>query len=103
MALRETQKLATCCYCGSRTVLQLTAREGHELACAKCGAPLHEMKAMPKAQTTQRPKHRPAPQSTPRYDIPARPSKPTKKKKKKRSGFWDIAEDLFDELTDILD
>ena len=37
-------KIATCCYCGARSVLRLTARDGHELACGSCGAPLHEMK-----------------------------------------------------------
>ncbi len=40
------RKIATCCYCGRRTVLELTARGGHELACGSCGAPLHEMKAL---------------------------------------------------------
>ena len=34
------RKIATCCYCGRRTVLELTARGGHELACGSCGAPL---------------------------------------------------------------
>ena len=42
--MAHTTKIATCCYCGSRTVLQLTARDGHELACGSCGAPLHYMK-----------------------------------------------------------
>ena len=35
-----TTKIATCCYCGTRTALTLTARHGHELACGRCGAPL---------------------------------------------------------------
>jgi len=37
-------KIATCNYCGARTLLQPMARGGHELACGSCGAPLHEMK-----------------------------------------------------------
>ena len=39
------QKIATCCYCGARAALRLD-RARHELACANCGAPLHEMKAL---------------------------------------------------------
>ncbi len=39
------QKIATCCYCGMRAALRLDAAR-HELACANCGAPLHEMKAL---------------------------------------------------------
>ena len=40
-----TTKIATCCYCGARTALRLD-RARHELACAACGAPLREMKAL---------------------------------------------------------
>ncbi len=41
-------KIATCCYCGSRAALTLD--EGrHELACASCGAPLRDLKMLPKA------------------------------------------------------
>lgn len=40
----DRTKLATCSYCGARTMLVPSARDGHELACGSCGAPLHEMK-----------------------------------------------------------
>lgn len=40
-----TTKIATCCYCGARAALRLD-RARHELACAACGAPLREMKAL---------------------------------------------------------
>ncbi len=40
-----TAKIATCCYCGARAALRLD-RARHELACAACGAPLRELKAL---------------------------------------------------------
>ncbi len=40
-------KIATCCYCGTRAALVLRGEGRHELSCAACGAPLHEMKAIP--------------------------------------------------------
>ena len=36
-------KIATCCYCGTRAALQLRGDVQHELACASCGAPLHNL------------------------------------------------------------
>ncbi|MDJ0822410.1 MAG: hypothetical protein QNJ09_11465 [Paracoccaceae bacterium] len=39
-------KIATCCYCGARTALVLRGKERHELSCASCGAPLHDMKML---------------------------------------------------------
>lgn len=39
-------KIATCCYCGSRTALVLQGKTRHELSCAACGAPLHDMKML---------------------------------------------------------
>ena len=29
--MKHQNKIATCCYCGARSLLQLTARGGHEL------------------------------------------------------------------------
>ena len=95
----DRTKLATCCYCGARTLLKPTARHGHELACGSCGAPLHEMKWLkaPKAA----PKHR----RTPDRPLPAR-SRSYHRKKKRKSGFdrWkDRFEDVFDVIEDIFD
>ncbi|WP_424975111.1 hypothetical protein [Dinoroseobacter sp. S124A] len=42
--MHEHTKVATCSYCSARTMLVPSARDGHELACGSCGAPLHEMK-----------------------------------------------------------
>ena len=41
-----TPKIATCCYCGTRAALILD-KDRHELSCASCGAPLHDLKRMP--------------------------------------------------------
>lgn len=45
--MHRTTKIATCSYCGTRAALILAGRERHELACSACGAPLHELKALP--------------------------------------------------------
>jgi hypothetical protein len=42
----HSQKIATCCYCGSRAALFLGGEDRHELACSNCGAPLHELKML---------------------------------------------------------
>ncbi|MGK8233286.1 MULTISPECIES: hypothetical protein [Roseovarius] len=96
-------KIATCSYCGTRAVLVLD-RARHELACSSCGAPLHEMKAMPTRETgAVRPKARPMP--LPRQDYgPERQVPPPARKVKRRKGFgrrmleeiWDTVEDIFD-------
>ena len=100
------QKIATCCYCGTRAALVLRGNDRHELACSSCGAPLHNLKMLPK---------RPEP-VTARAATPTRPEpkavhpkqphpKPKKvKKRKKRKGlFAKIAEELWDEIEDIFD
>ncbi len=96
-------KIATCCYCGSRTALKLTARKGHELACGSCGAPLHEMKALKLDPTPETP----AKKENLFADAPFRAKqamykKP--KKKKRRKGFLRRAlEEVWDEVEDIFD
>ncbi|NNK77332.1 MAG: hypothetical protein HKP40_01340 [Litoreibacter sp.] len=90
-------KIATCCYCGARTMLKPTARDGHELACASCAAPLHEMKwlKMPEREEPKRlPKRRVA--------SAARPRK-LKRKKHKLHRLKDWLEDAWDEIEDIFD
>ena len=42
--MHPTNKIATCCYCGTRAALVLTGEVRHELACASCGAPLHDIR-----------------------------------------------------------
>ena len=41
------EKIATCCYCGTRAALVLRGSKRHELACSSCGAPLHDLKRLP--------------------------------------------------------
>lgn len=89
-----TQKIASCCYCGTRAALVLD-RARHELTCASCGAPLREMKSLPREK-----------QATAIRPAPAHPAplKRTRKKPKKRkslgrrllSEVWDKVEDIFD-------
>ncbi|MFC3615197.1 hypothetical protein ACFORG_15640 [Lutimaribacter marinistellae] len=93
-------KIATCCYCGTRAALVLRGTERHELSCSACGAPLHEMKMLPREKARNRPKAERDYVSAPR----AKPPKPMKRKKKKRKSLlskafeeaWDIVEDIFD-------
>ncbi|QXT41225.1 hypothetical protein [Gymnodinialimonas ceratoperidinii] len=102
-------KIATCCYCGRRQMLRPTARDGHELACGACGAPLHEMKWLkpPEARGAQvkRSPERVAPHGhRPDDRAPQRPQKAQKKRKKRRKPLWQKAlEEAFDVIEDIFD
>jgi len=99
------RKIATCCYCGTRAALVLD-RARHELVCSSCGAPLHELKMLPKA-----PDRATAPAATPARPEPRRRALPAsalrgkkvKKSRKKKSfgrwamdELWDVVEDIFD-------
>ena len=109
----EGRKIATCCYCGTRSVLVLD-RSLHELACGACGAPLHDMKALPQATVDKARKKRgkrsgPLPTYPVERDSHAgravehpasyRRSKPKKRKslfRRALSEVWDEIEDIFD-------
>ena len=91
-------KIATCCYCGTRAALVLTGRDRHELACSSCGAPLHDLKMLPRKKQGDRELVRP---SAIRGKPKARP-KPKKRKSKARR-FADMFEDVFDIIEDIID
>ncbi|MEM7724140.1 MAG: hypothetical protein AAF376_17465 [Pseudomonadota bacterium] len=106
-------KIATCSYCGSRQTLQLAARDGHELACGSCGAPLHEMKWL-RPPKDGKPKKRSKPHKAPHgHDIPredwrGRPAwhedDYKRRRKKRRKPMWKKAlEEAFDVIEDILD
>lgn len=93
----DLTKIATCCYCGNRSVLRLAGKVQHELACGSCGARLHTMKAMPLPARTSAPKPRHTPRPAPR---------PASKPKKRRSPFKRLSsliEDIWDEVEDIFD
>ena len=103
-------KIATCSYCGTRAALVFD-RGRHELTCQACGAPLHEMKAMPtvsaarKTQKTQR--NRPAASGRARRrtvheEDGAGIRRPRRRKRRKprmrriAEEVWDLFEDIFD-------
>jgi len=95
--MRPNLKIATCCYCGSRTMLKPTARHGHELACGSCGAPLHEMKWL------KAPKVRQA-STTRSENAPLPHKKHASRKRKQRKPLWRRAlEEAWDEIEDIFD
>jgi len=79
-------KIATCSYCGTRAALVLTGGGRHELSCASCGAPLHQMKAL-KLQKPPKPERKP-------------PKPARRPKKRKAARLWaevfDLIEDVFD-------
>lgn len=105
-------KIAKCCYCGTRAALVLD-KSRHELSCGACGAPLHDMKMMPKAAApVKQPAKSAAPplvkKSKPRkskdYEPRSSKKKPLKRKLKSRmkwgrdmiEDIWDVVEDIFD-------
>ena len=103
--MHRNTKVATCCYCGTRAALVLDVGR-HELVCSGCGAPLHNLKALPvPAETAQAraPAHARLPQRRPEAEAYRRPEKPLKKQKPRKSKArrlfseaWDLLEDIFD-------
>jgi hypothetical protein len=104
-------KIATCSYCGTRAALVFD--EGlHELTCRACGAPLHEMKAMPqdpdrKSKKVKRTpvtvveRRRSAPPADDRREWRDWPAKRRPKRRKPLARrmleeIWDVVEDIFD-------
>ncbi len=101
--MQPNVKIATCCYCSARTVLKPTARDGHELACGSCGAPLHNMKWLKAPEPASKPAPTFAKPVHKSWAKPAKPRKRSKPKKRRKSLFskaleeaWDFAEDIFD-------
>lgn len=96
-------KIATCCYCGRRQTLKPTARDGHELACGACGAPLHEMKWL-KPPEKRRESVKRSPERVAPHGIAPAPRPVKAKKKKRRKSLWKKAlEEAFDVIEDIFD
>lgn len=100
--MRET-KVATCHYCGTRAALVLSGEKRHELACSSCGAPLHDLKMLPKEHPGRA--TRPKRQSTykPRDKYEEYRSRKPKKVKKKKSFKRRAFEEIFDVIEDIFD
>ncbi|WP_187432016.1 hypothetical protein ROLI_009780 [Roseobacter fucihabitans] len=99
-------KIATCCYCGTRAALVL-GRSRHELACSSCGAPLHDLKRLPREHPGKTELVRPsAVRRFPQAQSPYAPHRnaPVKRRKKKRKGFMKhLLEEAFDVIEDIFD
>jgi transcription initiation factor TFIIIB Brf1 subunit/transcription initiation factor TFIIB len=109
-------KIATCSYCGTRAALILDQGR-HELVCSACGAPLHDMKAMPKTQDAPR-KNRPA-GATPKRSGPRRrvkvdwaaerahalgdERKRKTRRKSRKSLAYRVLDELWDGIEDIFD
>ncbi|OSP56444.1 hypothetical protein [Pseudoruegeria sp. SK021] len=90
-------KIATCCYCGARAALVLTGTVRHELACASCGAPLHDLKGLPIAAPSAPIRARPTRPTS------LRPKKQAKTKKAKRPKAYRKARGLFSDAFDLLE
>lgn len=99
----HSTKIATCCFCGSRSVLQLRELAGHhELACANCAAPISDMKPMKVSKDRPSPR-RVKPDFEPWHAAYNRKVKPRKKRRFLEDFFEDILEDIWDEVEDIFD
>lgn len=100
------QKIATCCYCGTRAALVLRGKDRHELSCSSCGAPLHNLKMLPKRPERASARVKGAPRNQPKSLHPRQPHPKARKmeKRSKRKGLWGkIAEEIWDEIEDIFD
>lgn len=98
-------KVATCCFCGSTTVLRLD-KQRHELSCGSCGAPLRDLKMLPVAgkKKSKAVSHQPDLRRFPEKSKAVAYKKTKPRKAKKRKGwFKDLAEDVFDLVEDIFD
>ena len=105
-----TQKIATCCYCGTRAALVLAGHDRHELACSSCGAPLHDLKMLRKPPLGPK-----APVGAPARDVarkapkPSHPKQPhpkakkAKKSKKRKGLFRNLMEEAWDVIEEIID
>ncbi|MDO6590222.1 hypothetical protein DS901_12045 [Loktanella sp. D2R18] len=90
-------KIATCCYCGTRSVLRLRGKHRHELSCANCGAPLRALKNLPREQLSAS-----APTSA-RPDKRVATDKRRKKPKRAMSFRRKMFAKMWDELADVID
>ncbi len=96
-------KIATCSFCGTRAALVLTGETRHELSCAACGAPLHDLKALkaPSAPAEPKREHRHAPEWTATRH-PPRPGKRRRGRPRKTAGRRLLSE-IVDLIEDLLD
>jgi len=101
-----SQKIATCCYCGTRAALVIKGDIRHELACSNCGAPLHDLKMLPARTGRTAPRASAPTRPRPKPTHPKQPHpRPRKvKKRSKRKGLWkEVLEEVWDFVEDIFD
>lgn len=97
-----TPKIATCCYCGTRAALVLRGTVRHELSCATCGAPLHDLKMLRTDRIGPPGPVKPSPVRGPQAARPERIRRKGSGKRRKGLGrklleeAWDLIEDVFD-------
>lgn len=96
------RKIATCCYCGTRAALVLAGDTSHELACSSCGAPLHDLKMLPKS-ALEAPMELVKPSRVRKTTKPKAAYKNSYKKPKKRKKKKSLGAKLFSEAFDIIE
>lgn len=99
-------KIATCSFCGTRAALVLRGEDRHELSCASCGAPLHDLKMLPKRSDDPSDgwHHKARPGVSSHQRAMSRKDVGKGKKRKKSKSFaqrafgeiWDVIEDILD-------
>ncbi|MDA9265320.1 hypothetical protein N9P81_00940 [bacterium] len=78
----------------------------HELACSRCGAPLHDLKMLPVAKTGDRELIRYSPIRTAKSHNSKKPKKKSPKRNKSKNSFKFLKnafEEAFDFIEDIFD
>ena len=117
----QNTKIATCNYCGTRAALVLGGETRHELVCSGCGAPLHDLKAIPVPQKKKLKSNTPAvsvskPKSKPKKSKSSKKSRDydksfyekrdyyeKRRKPKRKGGFSRFLEEAIDVIEDIFD
>lgn len=112
----DITKIATCSYCGTRTLIRLDRGERYELVCSACGAHLRELSVVGRSEPkpeTRAPVEKPRSLLNRDYrSTEESRSKPNKKYREKRDKYrhkrkrrglgywireaWDEIEDFFD-------
>ena len=98
-------KLATCCYCGTRAALVLRGQTRHELSCAGCGAPIHDLKWL-KIPEKKEKKKQATRRSSPSFHGRLTEDSAHRKKrrhKRRKTSFTRMASEIIDFVEDIFD
>lgn len=98
----------TCCYCGTRAALVLREKGRHELSCASCAAPLHQLKMLPKQRVQDHETVRMSAIRKPKMQAERYEKRSKPRKGKRRKGWvkwmleeaWDTVEDVVEEIFD---